>query len=286
MISPTAFREDAECASDNAFQSSPLDEELDVAATATLEFDACRKMLEDVGVVVKVFEGSPSCPSAVFPNNWFSTHDDGTLVLYPMRALSRRMERRQEIIDWLLASYPSVLDLTSWEDRGLFLEGTGSLVLDRVNRIAFAAESPRTDAGLFRNWCADMEYEAVLFQTSGPGGLPIYHTNVVLSLGTKFAVLCTEAVLQPSHLISAILSTGREIIEITSSQMASFCANCLEIPSRGEKPLLALSQTAHSAFRHDQLEKLQGYVELLPADVPTLEKYGGGSVRCMLAELA
>ena len=284
MVRPHGFRSNSETAADNAFQAKEIDEDLSaIQSRAGQEFEGVAKALIDSGIGVVAIEGHPDHPDDIFPNNWFSTFEDGSLILYPMKAVSRRTERRPEFIDLLLARYPQLVDLSGWEDRHEFLEGTGSLVLDHDNRIAFAARSERTYEALVRNWCADFEFEPVIFDTMGPGGKPVYHTNVMLSLGSGYAIVCTECIEQPTHVLSALLATGRDIIEITKGQMSNFCANALEV--EGEGKLLVVSETAKSAFSHSQLEVLQRHVKLLACRIPTIEKYGGGGIRCMLAEL-
>lgn len=284
MIRPQGFGPDSESALDNAFQTCDTEESPDdIRQRAIAEFDQVHQTLIDNGVHALVVEGHPDHPGDVFPNNWFSTFADGTMVVYPMKARSRRIERRQEVIDLLLARYPQLVDLSGWEDREMFLEGTGSLVLDHESQIAFAARSERTNETLVRNWCADFEYEPILFDTTGPGGKPVYHTNVMLSIGTGYAIVCTECIDQPAHVLSALLATDREVIEITRTQMMNFCANALEL--RGTERILIASKTAETSLSPSQLTTLQSLVKPVFVDIPTIEKYGGGGVRCMLAEL-
>jgi hypothetical protein len=285
MVSPRGFKPDLETALDNAFQVVPEEPPPPSALEdiALKEFVAVVAALRGKGIEVNEFEGKPELPGGVFPNNWLSTHEDGTLVLYPMSTFGRRLERRPEIVNWLEVRYPQVVDLSSREDRGEFLEGTGSLVLDRENRIAFVARSGRTNETLVNNWCADFEYEAVLFDTTGPRGLPVYHTNVLMTLGAGYAVVCTECIDNPLPVISALLASGRELIEITKTQMASFCGNMLEL--EGETRFLAMSSTARQAFTSRQLKAIEALVETVSLGIPTIERYGGGGVRCMLAEL-
>lgn len=284
MVRPQSFGPDPETASDNAFQAQAAEEELEgIRAQALQEFDAVVATLHQNGIDVTVVEGRQDQPDDVFPNNWFSTFSDGTLVLYPMKALSRRLERRLDIVDGLLVRYPQLVDMSGWEDRELFLEGTGSLVLDHENRIAFAARSERTAEQLVRNWCADFEFDPILFDTFGPGGKPIYHTNVLLSIGTGYALVCTECIDQPSHVLSPLLTGGREVIEITRGHMMSYCGNVLEL--QGEAPILLMSSTAHRSFSESQLATIGRFAEPVVLDIPTIEKYGGGGIRCMIAEL-
>lgn len=282
MVRPRGFAPDSETATDNAFQSSD-GFDADCHDRVLTEFDSLVEALRMEGVEVIVADGHADHLDDVFPNNWFSTFEDGTLVVYPLKAVSRRSERRPDIVDWLLSRYPQLVDLSGWEDRGMFLEGTGSIVLDHENRIAFAGRSERTNETLFRNWCADFDFDGVMFDTNGPGGKPIYHTNVLLSIGQSSAIVCTECIDAPAPVVSALLSTGKEIIEITRSQMMSYCANVLELA--GSERIIAMSSTAHGTFSQDQLAKIFEFARPVVVDIPTIEKFGGGGVRCMLAEL-
>jgi hypothetical protein len=284
MVKPAGFGPDSETALDNAFQVSSVDDDpSDIRIRAAAEFEAVRLALASHGVEVVVAEGHANHPDDVFPNNWFSTFSDGTLVLYPMKAISRRMERRPEIVHSLLQRYPQLVDLSAWEGKNMFLEGTGSMVLDHVNRIAFSGRSERSNETMVQNWCADFDFDPVLFDTIGPGGKPIYHTNVMLALGTGFAVVCTECIEQPAAVLSALLTTNREIIEITRGQMMNFCGNMLEL--QGERTVLVMSSTARAAFSATQIASLESHALLVVVDIPTIEKYGGGGIRCMIAEL-
>lgn len=283
MVSPEGFGPDPETAHDNAFQR-PADPDSDsIEAAALAEFFGVQTALQAAGIRIQTFPGQVGLPDGVFPNNWFTAHEDGSLVLYPMRATSRRGERRSDIVRWLSERYPQVLDLTGWEERERYLEGTGSLVLDHENRIAYAARSGRTDEQLVRNWCGDFEYEPVLFDTMGPGGKPVYHTNVLLAVGTSFAILCSEVILNPGPVVSALLSTGKDVIEITRSQMESYCGNVLEL--QGRNPIAVMSKTAEAAFQSFQLDAIRSQAEVVSTEIPTIERYGGGGIRCMLAEL-
>ena len=282
MVRPLGFAPDKETASDNAFQTAEGFEP-SVVDRAQLEFDSVVGALQEAGVQVVAVDGHPDHPDDVFPNNWFSTFADGTLVVYPMKAVSRRSEQRPDIIDWLLSRYPQLVDLSGWQDRGMFLEGTGSMVLDHENRLAFAGRSERTNETLFQNWCADFEFDGVMFDTSGPGGKPIYHTNVMLSIGKSFVIVCTECIDNPAHVVSALLSSGREIIEITRSQMMNYCANVLELS--GHDDVVVMSSTAHAAYSAEQVSRISSFARPLVVDIPTIERFGGGGARCMLAEL-
>lgn len=285
MVEPTAFAVDESTAVDNAFQPATESEAPEgFLESAKNEFDSVVASLRTRGIRVESFPGIEDCPDGVFPNNWFSTHEEGTFVLYPMRSETRRAERRPDIIEWLQDRYPDLIDYTFFEARGEFLEGTGSLVLDRINRIAYAARSGRTSVNVVRAWCADLGYTPILFDTEGPGGKPVYHTNVLLSIGTTHAIVCSECIINPAPVLSALLASGRQIIEVTSSQMGSFCANALELSAASDR-YVTLSDTAIRALRSDQHEVLKSCVDLLVVSLPTIELVGGGGIRCMLAEL-
>lgn len=290
MIEPIGFRSNPETLTDNAFQLPPGEESpqaIEIAARE--EFARIREALESHGVEVewRVAAANREAPDAVFPNNWFSTHAGGRLVLYPMKAPSRRLERRAEIVDALRERYPDVLDLTSHEEEGRFLEGTGSLVIDDRVGIVYASESPRTDRGLVEEWAAQLDLEPVVFRAADAQGRPIYHTNVVMSLGSDWAVVCIEAIdpLDRSEVLATLAESGREVIDISLEQMESFCGNVLELENeRGEK-VVVMSDRAYDAFTEEQRAELEARAELVHANLKTIESHGGGSARCMLAEL-
>jgi hypothetical protein len=233
----------------------------------------------------------PPKPDAVFPNNWFSTHADGALVLYPMGTEPRRLERRVEDVRGLLdrAGFEvrRVVDLTAHERDGRFLEGTGSLVLDRPRRLAFASRSLRTHPKAVADFDRELEYRTLLFDAFDPGGRPIYHTNVLLSLGTDFAVICPEAIAPDDRrkVVEEIERSGRSIVELSFAQLRRFGCNLLELRSRAGHAVIALSAKALANLRPDQLRQLESFGELVAADIPTIEAVGGGSVRCMIAEI-
>lgn len=284
MVEPVGFAPNKLTADDNAFQTHEGFDADEAQESARGEFQKLADLLKSAGIDVQSFSGSADSPDAVFPNNWFSTHEDHRLVLYPMRAESRRLEKSTAAGDWLKTKYENVVDLSSREERGDYLEGTGSLVLDRQNKIAYAALSGRTSERALKFWCAHMGYEPLTFETIDRGGLPVYHTNVVMSLGTGWAVLCDECIPRPAPVISSILGSGREIIEITRAQMAGFCGNIIELQG-SEGPVIAMSQTAFESFTSDQRRRLSDHGQILSSPIPTIERFGGGSVRCMIAEL-
>jgi hypothetical protein len=292
MVRPASFGFNSEAARTNAFSFAPADREF--APKALAEFEAVAQRLSDAGVDVLVLEDTaePAKPDAVFPNNWFSTHADGTLVLYPMSTSPRRLERRQAELTDLLARHgfrvERVVDLSALEAGERYLEGTGSLVLDRPRRCAFAALSPRTHPDAVAEFDSALGFSTFLFDAADRSGRPIYHTNVLLSLCTRFALLCVEAVRQDQRrsLIERIEESGRTVIPVDAGQLAGFTCNVIELENgRGER-VLALSSAAKAGFRPDQLRALETLGgELLDADIPTIERVGGGGVRCMIADI-
>ena len=290
MVEPIGFRSNPETIADNAFQRPPGNESLQaIEIAAREEFSRLRQALESRGVEVvwRPAAADRESPDAVFPNNWVSTHRDGRLVLYPMMAPSRRSERREEIVAGLRERYPYVLDLTSHEADDRFLEGTGSLVIDERAGIVYASASPRTDLRLVHEWAERMGYDPVVFRASDVGGRPIYHTNVVMSVGSDWAVVCADAIyaLDRSEVLATLLETGHETLHISMEQMTAFCGNVLELENdRGEK-LVVMSDRAFDAFNDEQRAALAAHAELVHVNLATIETHGGGSARCMLAEL-
>lgn len=290
LVRPAAFGFNAEAAKSNVFSHASAD--LEFASKAVAEFDALVKQLSNAGVEVLVFDDTPSPPKpdAVFPNNWFSTHADGTLALYPMATAPRRLERRVDELRSMLEQrgfdVRRVVELSGSENQGRFLEGTGSLVLDRPRRRAYANLSSRTDADVIAEFDRRLGFSTFVFDARDPGGRPIYHTNVVLSLGTGFAVLCLEAVAEQDRdrLVADLDSSGRTMIELSFAQLRRFGCNLLELRGKGG-PVIALSHKALSNLRPDQIRTLEQFGSLVSADIPTIEAVGGGSVRCMIAEI-
>jgi hypothetical protein len=289
MIEPVRFYSNPSTQIDNAFQTPGTEADDLVQARALSEFHGLRDVLERNGVTVEVWRDrvEANTPDSIFPNNWFSTHREGSCVLYPMRSKIRRGERRPDVIAWFQSHYPTLIDLTVYEAEERFLEGTGSLVLDRMRRVAYACVSPRTDRDLVERWCEIMGYAPCIFTSVDGDGTPIYHTNVMMSVGTGYAVLCAESI--PDHeeraaVIRSLELGGAEIVEITPSQMNEFCGNVLELSGNG-RALLAMSSRAYSGFTEDQRAKLGQYAHLVYAPLDTIERLGGGSARCMIAEI-
>ncbi|KAA8498620.1 hypothetical protein FVE85_6205 [Porphyridium purpureum] len=316
MVAPTAFHSNPDAALDNHYMAAAASatgssEDAErlydeaIRAQVLLEYNALYTALTlrgngCAGVRAHLFTHSDhhGTPDAVFPNNWFSTHTDlevgeCTLVLYPMKPLNRRKERRPEFLDRLHAfeRYTYVADLTRSErmKSPRFLEGTGSLVLDRVNRIAYACISERTDPQLAQSWARMMGYKLVPFESFDPHGRPIYHTNVMMCVGTHIAVICTESIHDASQrdaVVDMLKSTGKRIVDISQAQVEQFCGNVLELESFYGDPVLAMSSRAFRAFNDEQKEIIRsGVADIVHADVSTLERIGGGGVRCAIAEL-
>ena len=289
MVRPASFGFHAEAAESNAFAHAGPGCELDAALR---EFDGLAAALENAAVEVLVLDDRPDPPrpDAVFPNNWVSFHANGTMVLYPMATAARRLERDADALSALLRSsgfeVRQVVDLSFHERHGHFLEGTGSLVLDRPNRRAYANLSPRTDPAVIADFDEQLDFSTLLFDARDRSGRPIYHTNVLLSLGAGFAIMCADAVAPEFRelLADEIEASGRTLILADYDQMRQFACNAIELKGRGG-PIIALSSAARRSFRPDQLRLLESFGELAEADIPTIEAVGGGSVRCMIADV-
>jgi hypothetical protein len=293
MVTPVGFGSNPETAASNAFQTPGLSGPL-VAARALEEFERFRAALEDAGVEVVLVEGrgEPHTPDQVFPNNWISLHADGTAVVYPMEAVSRRAERRAAaVLDLVRAvgfSIRRTVDLSVHEAAGEFLEGTGSLVFDHLTRRVHACRSTRTSERLARRLAAELGYEPFVFDATDAEGVPVYHTNVMMALGTGFAIVCAEAVADAGErrrLIDLAGAGGRDVILIGRDQMSRFAGNALELSSRAAERLVVLSATAAESLDATQRRRLGRAARPVVASVPTIESAGGGSVRCMLAEV-
>ena len=298
MVCPAAFGHNAETASSNAFQSEASESPEFLRAAARGEARDLALALEAAGIAVHLADDvvAPACPDSVFPNNWLSFPADGTLVLYPMLAPNRRLERREALVAEACERLGFVerrrIDLTAHERAGRFLEGTGSLVLDHVQRVAYAALSPRTDRGLVEEWARAMDYEPLCFDARDERGEPYYHTNVLLWIGTRAAVLCSEALGAPDRdrVRARLRASGRELLEIDRALVRAFAGNLLELEwhdeEEGSGTVLAMAATARAALPSGLLRHLHAAVDaVVDVAVPTIERVGGGSVRCMLAEV-
>lgn len=295
MVRPAHFSFNPETAPSNAFQAatSPKPAEGSAQEAALREFDGLAACLERAGieVIVAADTSEPVKPDALFPNNWVSFHYDGTVALYPMLAPNRRWERREEVVRQVTrdGGYRTTrtVDLSHREQEGKFLEGTGSLVLDRTHRVAYAGLSPRTDLDVLGEFAQLLDYDLVTFDAVDGAGQPVYHTNVLMAVGTGFAVLCTEAIAKPVHrsaVVQKLRATGHEVLEISLSQMQQFASNLLELaPASGT--VIALSSTAWRSLKAEQRRLLERHGTVVAADIPVIERVGGGGVRCMLAEV-
>jgi len=291
MIRPSQFYPNPETALDNAFQQEIESDDADnVSSLAQREFDHAVDSLRGAGITVHVFEDTPAPakPDAVFPNNWFSTHHDGRIALYPMYSPSRRVERRLDLIEGLRKHYrvSAVVDYSPYEERGLYLEGTGSLVLDHVHRIAYVSLSKRADREPLQRFCADFDYEPLTFESTGDDGRPIYHTNVMLCLGSEFALIGLDMIgdrAQRETVRARLESTGKTIIALDRNQIENFAGNALELHNEQGR-LLVLSTRAAGALTDEQRATITRSARLLPLSLPTIE-LAGGSARCMMATI-
>ncbi len=297
MIRPVAFRMNEQTAVNNYYQKV-LDNLLPatVNAKAQQEFDAFVTKLQTVGVDVTVVDDTldPDTPDSIFPNNWISFHQNGDVVLYPMFAENRRSERREDILDMLEDKgfqIENIVDYTSAEDDGFFLEGTGSLLLDRANGIAYCALSPRADEELFIEFCEDFDMAPVIFnayQTINNERKLIYHTNVMMCLGTTFAVICADCIddkQERKFVLEQLKKSGKEVILISEAQVNNFAGNMLELVGANQQKLLVMSAAAHQSLTADQLAKLEKHAQIVSSSLDTIEACGGGSARCMMAEI-
>lgn len=294
MIRPVRFGFNEETAESNAFQDSKLATQAkDIAQENALqEFDEMVRQLQATGVDVLVYEDTadPYTPDSIFPNNWVSFHASGTVVLYPMQAENRRLERRQDIIDNLASQFhvARVVDLTHFEQEGKFLEGTGSLVLDRMNKVAFASLSPRTHSDVLDEFSRQTGYRVVSFKAADRSGKAVYHTNVVMCIADTFAVICLAAITDPDERLMVrheLEKLGKRIIEISLEQMASFAGNMLMVLTKKGQKILVMSTRAFESLTPRQIDQLDDYASLFHFNLSTIESNGGGSARCMMAEV-
>ncbi len=290
MVRPFRFAFNEETAQNNYFQQGG--ESGSVAVKALEEFDAFVNQLraKDVDVTVVQDTPEPWTPDSIFPNNWFSSHFTGELVLYPMFAGNRRQERKQEVVDLLTRkmNHRKVVDLTHWEKKDEFLEGTGSMVLDRDKRIAYCCRSPRTSEKVLADFCARLNYDAVVFNSTDKNANLIYHTNVMMSVGNQVAIICLESIKDKNErdkVVSRLTSTGKIIVDISLDQVARFAGNMLEVKSRNGHPIMVMSAAARNALTAAQETVISTYNTILSAPLTTIETNGGGSARCMLAEI-
>jgi len=294
MIRPARFESNPETAESNKFQGKSAATPAEQQESALREFEELAVALEACGIKVLRFDDTtdPHTPDAIFPNNWVSFHGDGTVVLYPMEAPSRRLERRPDIIESLSGEHgyvvKQIVDLSHHEKAGHFLEGTGSVVLDRANRDAYACLSSRTHLDPLGEFAQRMDYDIVAFDATDKSGTPIYHTNVIMNIGEEFAVVCDEAIskeVQRAAVLERLTQTGHEIVSISYEQLESFAGNMLELKSASGDRVIAMSGTARESLGESQRQIIEKNATIVSAPIDNIEKSAGGSVRCMLAEV-
>lgn len=294
LVRALRFRPNPATAADNAFQAEPEDGEsaAAVAASALAEMDAVAEALRAAGVVVHVFEDEDHTrPDSVFPNNWLSTHAGGMVAVYPMYASNRRHERRTDVLEMLKSTYrvQVVVDYSGLEPDGVFLEGTGAMVLDHVSRVAYMARSHRADAQVLERFCTDFGYEPMVFDAVDADGVPVYHTNVIACVGTDVALFALEMIpdaRRREQVRERLAVHGRKVVELTEAQVREFAGNAVELagrwPDGRRRTIMAMSERARRSLRPDQIAAIEESCEIVAVDIPTIE-LAGGSVRCMIA---
>lgn len=290
MVRPFRFAFNEETAGNNHFQQK-TDQSL-VHEKAVEEFDAFVKLLRGNDVDVTVVQDTPEpwTPDSIFPNNWFSSHIMGELVLYPMFAENRRQERKPEVLHLLRRrmNHPKLIDLTYWEKENQFLEGTGSMIFDRDKRIAYACRSQRTSEKVLVDFCSRMNFDYILFDAVDKNGNPIYHTNVMMEIGTQVAVICLEAIRNEQErgkVVSRVTDSGKIIVDISLEQVERFAGNMIELKNRSGHPLMVMSASARESLTLGQERTISTYSKIVSADLKTIESNGGGSARCMIVEI-
>ena len=293
MIEPAAFGFNAETAQNNYFQINS--ENAETQSKALQEFNIFVEKLRSKGINVITVKDTlePHTPDSIFPNNWISMHSDGTVVLYPMCAVNRRWERRNDILEMLQEKFQvkEIVDLSASENEEKFLEGTGSMIFDHDSKIAYGSVSLRLDEKLFRDFCEKFGFQPVVFhsfQTANNERLPIYHTNVMMCVADQFVVICLDCIddeTERVNVVNAIVNSGKKIIEISEKQMQQFAGNMLQVNNSEGKKFLVMSQSAYRSLTPEQISNIEKYSEIIYSDLETIETNGGGSARCMLAEV-
>jgi len=290
MIRPVRFEYNAQTAVNNSFQTAVQDDR--IAAKAMQEFDEFVSVLTNNGIDVTVVEDSisPHTPDSVFPNNWISFHEDESICLYPMFAENRRAERKQHVLEIISEKFSihKKIDLSKYEEEGIFLEGTGSMVFDRDQKIAYACLSPRTDQKLLEKFCALYNYTPISFVAVDAAKQPIYHSNVLMCVADAYVVICLDSIADPAEkktVMDTIISSGKEIIDISLDQMNHFAGNMLQLINQEGEKLLVMSTQAFTSLGADQLDRLLSFNRIIHSDISNIETNGGGSARCMMAEI-
>jgi hypothetical protein len=291
MIKPESFGHNEQTATSNLFQNQLALSQSNINQLARDEFDNMVNLLKQHNINVTVVNDttSPLKPDAIFPNNWITTHMDGSIYLFPMAAKNRQYERREDIILMLKENHKvsKVVDLSYTEQDNRFLEGTGSIVFDHANKTAFACLSPRTERDLFSYYCHEIGYKSIYFTATDLLGNEIYHTNVMMCIGQNFAVVCLDSVendFESNQIVKHFNSHNKELIEISREQMNQFAGNMIELRNANNEHFIITSKTAYNSLSEEQIERISQYATFLTPDIPTIEKVGGGSVRCMIAE--
>ncbi|MEL6926647.1 MAG: arginine deiminase-related protein [Bacteroidota bacterium] len=293
MVRPAHFGYDEETAANNAFQTNDTSlSKATISAKAREEFDLFVKGLREAGVQVVVMDDTkaPRKPDAVFPNNWITTHEDGTVITYPMFAPNRRQERQPHILESLREQFHvhKIIELEQHESAEVFLEGTGSMIMDRPNNLVYACFSPRTHPQLLSHFCKLVGCKEVCFSAVDAEGQDIYHTNVMMAVGETFVVICLDTVRDPQErqmLLDQFDATGKDVVEISIAQMMAFAGNMLQVRSSDGQPLLVMSTQAYESLDLAQIQQLKKHTQLFHSPIHTIETYGGGSARCMMAEI-
>ena len=290
MVRPVRFGFNEQTAANNSFQRRGF--EKSAQEKALDEFDNFVSLLRSNGVEVIVAQDTeePHTPDSIFPNNWFSTHETGELVLYPMCAPNRRLERKEGVLNLIKGTnrVKKIIDLTGWEEKGLFLEGTGSMILDRENKLAYVCRSPRSDETILQKLCEELDYEYFIFSAYDNNDSLIYHTNVMMCVAEEFVVACLDSIKdieERQSFIELVENCDKELIEISMEQMENFAGNMLQVKSKNGEPILVMSATAKKCLTPDQLSKLMGYCKIVAPEISVIEINGGGSARCMMAEI-
>ena len=289
MIRPVGFMFNTETAVNNAFQST---QDVNAQELALEEFDSFVNLLRQHRINVTIIDDTPEphTPDSIFPNNWISFHSDGSIVLYPMYAANRRLERKLHVIEKLKEQFKvnRQIDLSSYETTNSFLEGTGSMVLDRDSKIAYACISQRTDIEVLNDFCSQLGFMPISFTAIDTNGFPIYHTNVMMCVADRYVVICIEAIAdekERNDVIASIAKSGKEIISISLDQMNHFAGNMLQVKNNAGEKFLIMSFQAHQSLTEKQIIQLTSYNSILQSSLDTIERNGGGSARCMMAEV-
>ena len=290
MVKPVCFGFNEQTAGNNAFQKEGFNQ--GAQEKALKESNDFVSLLRENGIEVVIAEDTlePKTPDSIFPNNWFSTHSEGKLVLYPMFAPNRRAERKDVFLEEIKKNFDckKIVDLTKWENEGKFLEGTGSMVLDRVAKVAYACKSPRTCEEVFNDFCKQLEFTPLLFNAVDKNDKMIYHTNVLMCIGSTFAVVCTDSIKDKEEckkVVKSLEKSGKKVVKITFDQMEHFAGNMLEVKNKEGKRFLIMSQTAFDCLTDEQKDYLGKECTILHPKIECVEVNGGGSARCMMAEL-